>query len=255
MSQIEPLQAAEARVLGVLIEKSMTTPDGYPLSLNALVNGCNQKSNRDPVLHLDEQSVSEAVRDLRMNRLAVEVSNRSARVAKFSHKAGERLELDEPSVAILAELLLRGPQTPGELRGRVSRMSAIASLGELDGLLNGLISRQMVIQLSPLPGSRAVRFMQLIAPELHDPGSAPSGPAPAATAQASPAPADATASGGAPHHGATQTPAQAMTQPLAAVPAPGGDLTVRVAALEDQVAELTSVVAQLRRFMGPPVER
>jgi len=253
MGTIQPLQKTEARVLGVLIEKSMTTPDSYPISLNALVNGCNQKSNRDPVMHLDEQSVSEAVRDLRMNRLAVEVSSRSARVVKFSHKAGERLELDEPSVAILAELLLRGPQTPGELRGRVSRMSAIASLGELDGLLNGLIARQMVVQLSPLPGSRAVRFMQLLAPELHDPGSAPSSPAAAGTAQVSPssssADAPAAASGGVP------APAQTMTQPAPAVPTPGGDLTVRVAALEDQVAELTSVVAQLRRFMGPPVER
>lgn len=255
MGTIQPLQKTEARVLGVLIEKSMTTPESYPISLNALVNGCNQKSNRDPVMHLDEQSVGEAVRDLRMNRLAVEVSSRSARVVKFSHKAGERLEVDEPSVAILAELLLRGPQTPGELRGRVSRMSAIASLGELDGLLNGLIGRQMVVQLSPLPGSRAVRFMQLIAPELHDPGSAPSGPAPAAAAQAAPAHAPTPPSEGAPAHGAAQTPAQAMTPPVAAVPAPGGDLTVRVAALEDQVAELTSVVAQLRRFMGPPVER
>ncbi|MFT7463336.1 MAG: hypothetical protein ACI9EF_001680 [Pseudohongiellaceae bacterium] len=250
MGTIQPLQKAEARVFGVLIEKSMTTPDGYPISLNALVNGCNQKSNRDPVTHLDEQSVSEAVRDLRMNRLATEVSSRSSRVVKFGHNAEERLELDKPSVAILAELLLRGPQTPGELRGRVSRMSPIESLGSLDGLLSQLAARQMVVQLSPLPGSRAVRFMQLIAPELHDPGSAPTASQPAAppAPSAPSAPAD---------HSAASPPSSVPVSPAAAapsIPAPGGDLAVRVAALEEQVESLTSLVAQLRRRMGPTDE-
>jgi len=173
MGTIQPLQKAEARVLGVLIEKSLTTPDAYPLSLNALVNGCNQKSNRDPETAFDEKAVEEAVRDLRMNRLAVEVSSRSARVIKYRHKAEERLELDTQSVAILAELMLRGPQSPGDIRGRASRMASIPSLGHLDGLLRKLIERQMVVQLAPLPGSRTVRYMQLLAPNLHGAGSAP----------------------------------------------------------------------------------
>lgn len=275
MGTIQPLQHAEARVLGVLIEKSMTTPESYPLSLNALVNGCNQKSNREPVTHLDEQTVNEAMRDLRMNRLAVEVSNRSSRVVKFSHKARERLEVDEPTLAILAELLLRGPQTPGELRGRASRMAPIASLGALDGLLGRLSERQMVVQLSPLPGSRAVRFMQLIAPGLHEAGSVPSAAQPAARPAASePPPAPGAVTGATPTAvTADRDPADRATvtvnepavsgavpptspAPLTpAIAAPSGDLAVRVAALEEQVESLTSIVAQLRRRMGPPVER
>jgi uncharacterized protein YceH (UPF0502 family) len=264
MGTIQPLQKAEARVLGVLIEKSLTTPDGYPLSLNALVNGCNQKSNRDPMMALDEKSVEEAVRDLRMNRLAIEVSNRSARVIKYRHKVEERLELDTQSVAILAELMLRGPQSAGELRGRASRMASIESLGELDGLLRKLIERQMVVQLSPLPGSRAIRYMQLVAPDLHDPGSAPTAaqPTPAAApptaadsgavvgiSSASPAPPGRTTV-----HPTSPTGA-APVPPPPPIPAPSGDLVARVSALEEQVESLTALVAQLRRRMGPPVER
>lgn len=230
MGTIQSLQKAEARVLGVLIEKSLTTPDGYPLSLNALVNGCNQKSNRDPITAFDEKTVEEAVRDLRMNRLAVEVSSRSARVIKYRHKAEERLELETQSVAILAELMLRGPQSAGEIRGRASRMASIPSLGDLDALLRELIERQMVAQLSPPPGSRAVSYMQLLAPNLHDAGSAPTLSQPAARAAPTTAPATDAATG-------------------------AGNLIARVGALEEQVESLTALVAQLRRRIGPPVDR
>jgi len=225
MSQIEPLQAAEARVLGVLIEKSLTTPDGYPLSLNALVNGCNQKSNRHPVTALDEVTVEAAVRDLRMNRLAQEFGSTGARVPKFGHRADERLELAPAQLAVIAELLMRGPQTAGELRGRASRMAPIESLAELQPIVDGLVRRGLVAHLPPAPGSRAGRLVQLLAPGLHG-DETPSAPPPAASAERA-------------------TPTERAAAP-ATTDAPAVDgLGARVAALEARLDELTRRLERL----------
>lgn len=232
MSDIQPLEAAEARALGVLVEKSMTTPESYPLSLNALVNGCNQKSNRHPMMSYDSTSVEAAVRDLRMNRLAVEISSTSARVVKFAHKAGERLELDAAPLAVIAELLLRGPQTQGELRQRASRMSPIATLDELRALLDALMARGMVVRLAPAPGSRAPRYGQTLAPGLHgdeEPDAAPPSRPPAASSSG---------------------PRPAAPSPPGAVPATPGSAAASsgdVAALSARVAELERQVAELRQ--------
>lgn len=162
----------ECRVLGTLIEKAMTTPAQYPLSLNSLVTGVNQKNNRDPVVEIDEEAALRAVDGLRSRGLVRDVSFTGARVEKFRHTAGEALELRPPELALLSELLLRGPQTVGELRGRAGRMQAFDSLEAVEHCLQGLSQRAepqspMVRELPPAPGSRAPRWMQLLCDDLH----------------------------------------------------------------------------------------
>ncbi len=122
------LTADESRVLGVLVEKALTTPDQYPLSLNAIVNGANQKNNRDPVLAMTEQAAFEAAEGLREKQLAVRVDQAGGRVHKYRHSAMETLCVRTAELAVLAELLMRGPQTLGELRGRASRMHPLESI-------------------------------------------------------------------------------------------------------------------------------
>ena len=174
----------ECRVLGTLIEKAMTTPGQYPLSLNSLVTGVNQKNNRDPVVEIDEDGAMRAVDGLRAKGLARDVTFTGSRVEKFRHTAGEGLDLRPPELAILAELLLRGPQTVGELRGRASRMQALDSLEAVESVLQGLASRTepqfaMVRELPPAPGSRAPRWMQLLCEDLHPIGSGSTAGSPA----------------------------------------------------------------------------
>ncbi len=163
------LNADESRVLGVLIEKATTTPEQYPLSLNAIVNGANQKNNRDPVRTMSEDECFDATASLRSKALVTQVDQMGSRVPKFRHNAGEVLHARTGELAILAELLLRGPQTIGELRGRASRMSPMESLDVATGLVNALINRPepLVKEIPPSPGSRAVRFVQLLCAELH----------------------------------------------------------------------------------------
>ena len=167
----------ESRVLGVLVEKAQTTPQQYPLTLNALVNGANQKNNREPVTNLNEEQVLEALDTLRSKGLAREVMLSGSRVEKFRHVAREVFEIDTNQLVILTELLLRGPQTVGELRGRASRMAA--TIGEstdiVKNVLDSLINRSepMVKELPPAPGDRAQRYAQLLCPNLH-PLDAPS---------------------------------------------------------------------------------
>src|SRR5258708_35897629 len=120
-----PLNEAEVRVLGSLIEKDITTPEYYPLSLNALTNACNQKNNREPVVDFGEQTVSRAIDSLRTKRLAFALTGAESRVLKFGHKAAETLELPRPELSTICVLLLRGPQTIGESRGRTGRMDDI----------------------------------------------------------------------------------------------------------------------------------
>lgn len=163
------LTADEARVIGVLIEKAQTTPDAYPLTINAVVNGANQKNNRDPVTNIDDQAVLSALIGLRNKGLVVQQDGPGQRAPKFRHQFKEGLGVNTPEMVILAELLLRGPQTQGELRGRASRMHPLESLDMVKNVLQQLMTRPepLVKEVAPAPGSRAERFVQLLSPELH----------------------------------------------------------------------------------------
>jgi uncharacterized protein YceH (UPF0502 family) len=144
----EPLPTNERRVLGVLIEKQKTskTSDAYPLTLNALTTGCNQKSNRDPVLDLTEDEVEEAISALQKKGLVMRITG--GRVDRFRHELYEAWTRNGPQLAVLAELLLRGPQTKGELRGRAGRMDPIDTLDALDEVLKPLVERRLVVWLT-----------------------------------------------------------------------------------------------------------
>jgi uncharacterized protein YceH (UPF0502 family) len=158
------LNDIESRVLGSLIEKEVTTPDYYPLSLNALVNACNQKSNRDPVLNLDEAAVRQALRTLEEKKLAGPADNFVSRVSKYEHRLSEVFNLTRHETAILCELLLRGPQTPGELRSRAERMHPFDDLGVVHSTLQRLMQRDPpVVKLLPRqPGTKEARFAHLL---------------------------------------------------------------------------------------------
>lgn len=143
-----PLEALERRVLGVLVEKAKTTPENYPLSLNALKNGCNQKNNRAPLMQVEEDQVDAALESLR-HAGAVAAIQGSGRVDKFRHLAYEWLGVDKVELAVMAELLLRGVQTVGELRGRAARMEPIKDLAELRPVLDSLVAKGLVIFLTP----------------------------------------------------------------------------------------------------------
>ncbi len=162
-----PLDPFEARVLGVLIEKQLTTPDLYPLTLHAVTIGANQKSNRDPFMELLEGDAYAALQKLIRRGLAGSVHPVGARVEKFRHNAEALLKVGTPQVAVLAELLMRGPQQPGELRGRASRMTPIDSLPALTDVLQPLIEQGHVIRVEPSAGSRTERFAQTISPASH----------------------------------------------------------------------------------------
>jgi hypothetical protein len=221
MIQLTPI---EARALGVLIEKSTTTPEQYPLSINALTNGSNQKNNRDPVLNLAEDEVFDAVESLREKQLVVRVDTVGSRVHKYKHTAGETLRCRAGELAVLAELLLRGPQTLGELRGRASRMSPLNTLDDAKTMIRALAehAEPLVKEIPPAPGSRAERFVQLLAPDAHplqESGAAGTAVGTTSTAAASPA---------------------------------GRGLADRVAALESEVATLRSALKKLASAVGEP---
>src|SRR5580765_3258430 len=135
------LSEVEARVLGSLIEKDITTPDYYPLSLNALVNACNQKNNREPVMTLDENAVRDALSTLQEKRMAGPASGADSRVTKYEHRLQEVFNFDRREIAIVCVLLLRGPQTPGELRGRTERMYRFEALDDVEATLKKLTER------------------------------------------------------------------------------------------------------------------
>jgi uncharacterized protein len=166
---MEPLLPDECRVLGVLIEKQMTTPDQYPLTLNAIVNGSNQKNNRFPVLEMNDDQAYTATEGLRQKGLVVVVEQSGARVAKYKHVAAEKLDCRPAELALLAELLMRGPQSAGELRTRASRMAPFESLPATEGFLRSLMERPepLVRRLPPTPGTRAEKYAQLLCPEAH----------------------------------------------------------------------------------------
>jgi uncharacterized protein len=162
------LSAEEARVIGCLIEKQITTPDQYPLSLNALLNACNQKSNRDPVMALDEPSVQHIVDSLARRHFVMEKSGFGSRVPKYQHRFCNTeygtLKFSPQELAILCELLLRGPQTPGELRTRASRMAPLTDAGVVERTLEALAARAdgpFVTRLPREPGRRDSRYAHL----------------------------------------------------------------------------------------------
>jgi uncharacterized protein YceH (UPF0502 family) len=157
------LTEIETRVLGSLIEKDITTPDYYPLSLNALVNACNQKNNRDPVMTLDEPAVREALSTLQEKRLAGPASGADSRVQKFEHRLQEVFNFDRREIAIVCVLLLRGPQTPGELRSRTDRMYHFEALEDVVSTLDRLAQREPPLAriLPRQPGTKESRYMQL----------------------------------------------------------------------------------------------
>ena len=210
---IPHLNPYEARVLGVLIEKALTVPDQYPLSLHAATTGSNQKNNRWPVVEYSEAEVHIAFQGLLAKHLAHRSVAAGSRVDKYKHGAHEALGLDDAHAAVLAELLMRGPQQPGELRTRVERMTPGLTAETLTERLARLREKGYVKRLEPLPGERAERYAQLLCPEAH--------------------PLDAVA-------------------PVASRPAaaPRLDVEARVLVLEGQVAELSRNLTEVLRQLG-----
>jgi uncharacterized protein YceH (UPF0502 family) len=221
------LSALEARIIGSLIEKQITTPDQYPLSLNALVNACNQKSNREPLMQVEESEVKFVVDSLARRHFVVEKSGFGSRVPKYQHifcntEFGS-LRFTPQETAIVCELLLRGPQTPGELRSRVPRLAELPDPGVIEPLLEGLAKRPdgpLVKQLPREVGRRDSRWAQLFEelPVLDE-----------AAAEAAP-------------ESAAMPRAESTPQRVAG----GGDLATRVAALESAVAELRAELKMLK---------
>jgi uncharacterized protein YceH (UPF0502 family) len=211
------LEPNEIRVLGALLEKQRTTPDAYPLSLNALRAACNQSTNRDPVVDYDEATIRDALHRLSRRRWARLASGPGSRAAKYRHLVDEALGLGPPELAVLTVLMLRGPQTPGELRARTERMHAFPDAAALHGVLDALIEREMVVRLARRPGQKEERYAHLLGgEEVEEPAAPAYAPAPA------------------------PTPA----------PLPAADANPRLDRLERELAELRAEVAALRRELG-----
>ena len=173
------LTEVEARVLGSLIEKEITTPDYYPLSMNALLNACNQKSNREPVTDLEEDTVRQALHGLDDKNLAGAVRGSDSRVTKYEHRFSEAYNFGRREVAVLCVLLLRGPQTPGELRGRTERLFSFDELSDVQSTLQKLIERDLpLVRILPRqPGTKEARYMHLFCGDSFVPETNPdSGP-------------------------------------------------------------------------------
>jgi len=207
------LNDLETRVLGSLVEKDVTTPDYYPLSLNALVNACNQKNNRDPVMNLDEEAVREALATLQEKRLAGPTSSADSRVTKYEHRLQEAFNFTRGETAVLCVLLLRGPQTPGELRGRTERMHRFEDLTEVQSTVQRLMQRDPPLAriLPRQPGTKEARYKHLLAGDAAD-----------ATDEAPPSPTHASVRG---------NPADAD----------------RITRLEDELANLKKEVADIKQ--------
>lgn len=165
---LEPLTEVEARVLGSLVEKQLTTPEYYPLTMNALTAACNQKSNRDPVMSLDETSLMTAIDNLRDKNLVYLFYGSGSRAVKYKHMLPSVYDLEPGGVAIVAALILRGPQTIGELRERTGRLHEFGGLGEVQEMLDELARRDepMVIKLERQPGQKEARYAHLLSGEI-----------------------------------------------------------------------------------------
>lgn len=166
------LTDTEVRILGCLIEKETTTPDYYPLTLNALTNACNQKSNRNPVLSFEETTVVRGLEELQKKELAEKIFKADSRVPKYQHLFKEKYELSPQEVSVLCVLMLRGPQTVGEIRGRAERMYRFHGIQDVEGTLNSLIEKQppLVLKLPRQIGKKEGRYMHLLSgePEIQD---------------------------------------------------------------------------------------
>ena len=243
------LTPAEQRVLGCLIEKRWTTPDQYPLSLNGLRLACNQSTNRDPVTNYDESTVREAAQRLSLYGLARLASGHGSRAVKYRHLAEEALGLGREELAVLAVLLLRGAQTPGELKARTERMAPLASLADVERVIATLTQRDYVRRIGRRPGQKEDRFEQLL-------GGGGGGNRDGAAAHAyaeTPAPAQVTMPAPAPMpaHSPMPAPAPMPAQSPAAVPSDAnGELAERVATLEAEVASLRADLDELRDLYG-----
>jgi len=154
------LHPIEVRVLGSLLEKEITTPEYYPMSLNALVNACNQKSNRDPIVNFDQETVEHALQTLRDKGLLLSISGAGSRVPKYGHRISEKLNLGRREMAILCELMVRGPQTPGELRTHTERMHQFDDLAELEAVIERL--PELIVRLPRRPGEKESRYAHLL---------------------------------------------------------------------------------------------
>jgi hypothetical protein len=235
------LSAPEQRVLGCLIEKRRTTPDTYPLSLNALRLACNQSTNRDPVLDYDEHTVREAAQRLSRRGLARLASGAGSRAIKYRHLAEEALGLGEAELAVLCVLLLRGAQTPGELKARTERLARIESLSEVERVLVALMDRGYVSRLPRRPGLKEDRFVHLLRPEEDEPEVPVH--TEAADRLAAPAPASAAALG-------PEPASAAAPRPPATESVDGDGLVDRVARLEAEVTLLRTELRALREALG-----
>lgn len=227
-----PLSSVERRVLGVLIEKSLAQPAYYPMSVNAVTVGCNQKNNRDPVMELDEESVWDTLEQLRQRGLVARAQLSGSRVDKFKHEVQQALNLAANQRAVLAELLLRGPQTVNELRTRCSRMTPFDSPEAVTETLDSLATRDppLVRQCSRAPGQREVRFGHLLYPPGEEPAMPSGGPSAADE----------------PHE--RTTPRGATDTPAAAGPSPALEaLRAQIESLQAEVADLHEQIASLRR--------
>jgi uncharacterized protein len=259
---IAELTPPEQRVLGCLIEKRWTTPDQYPLSLNGLRLACNQSTNRDPVTTYDEATVRDAAQRLCLYGLARLASGHGSRAVKYRHLAEEALGLDREELAVLAVLLLRGPQTPGELKARTERLAPLASLDDVERVLSELVEREYVRRIGRRPGQKEDRFEHLLGPK-GEAGVLEPAPASASAMSASPMaarPTSASTVSGPPISapGAQTTPEFAPTQAQSPQPV-GSDgsrandvLTERVAALEAEVASLRADLDELRDLLTEP---
>jgi uncharacterized protein len=217
---VEP-DAVEIRVAACLVEKQRTTPDQYPLTLNSLRLACNQATNRDPVVDYDEGTIRAALDRLGRRKWTTLASWSTARSVKYKHVLDQALGLDPAQLSLLAVLMLRGPQTPGELRTRTERMYRFESSEELDQTLGGLIERQLVAPLPRRPGERGQRYVHLLQGEAAGDGATPEAP-PAFVEPAGPAP-----------------------------PATQGGLGERVERLETEVAALRAELLSLREEIRP----
>lgn len=233
----QPLPSMQRRILGVLVEKAKTTPDAYPLSLNALTTGCNQKSNRSPHMNLTTEQVDEALEQLRFMGAVSEVQG-GGRVPKYRHYLKDWLGVEGDELAVMAELLLRGAQTVGELRGRAARMAKIPDLGALAPILQSLMEKGLVIALTPEGRGQVVahalfkeKEMERLRAEYHGGGGGRS--APAAAADVDPAAA---------------MPNIAAVESRPAAPQPQtGQATGDLADVKREVSELKDEVARLKR--------
>jgi uncharacterized protein len=242
---MEP-DAVEIRVLGCLIEKQRTTPDVYPLTLNALRLACNQSTNRDPVVDYDENTIRGAIDRLVQRRWATLASWSNRRSMKYRHTLDGALGLDDAEIAVLDVLMLRGAQTPGELKARTERLHRFGDMEELGAILERLIERQLAARLERRPGQREERYTHLLGSE---DGVEPEGAPPAqpeAGAPAEPPPAAPTP----PRPAApTRPPPAAPARPPPAAPTrpPREGFEERVARIEEQIAELRTELQALRK--------